>query len=234
MKSEHVTFFIGLAIMCLIPIALRWLRFFLKMGLSFVWKKIKSGFKIIARVAWSCIKAPFSRNKFNWRRIFGLRPNKFNLDDVTKDFHGNKRDPRAAGYVFEHFVKAIYSSYGHECYQGRAAKKVIGLYPPQLLETRGDGGVDVITFGKNEINIVQTKLQESAVTGEHITKTAAVRDIFAAYYAKRGDKRIVKAVLITNSYIDNTARMFANTHNVCVYQRDELENMIAKANARIA
>lgn len=233
MKSEYTALIIGIIILCLIPITLKVLRYIVKRSCVFVWNLTIKGVKIFFKVLYAIIKYPFTKNKYNWRALFGLKPKKFDLDLITKNEMGEKIDPRLAGYRFEKFIQGIYQSYGYECYQGRAAKSVPGLYPPELMSTNGDGGVDLIAFGKNEILIIQTKLQNSSVKGEHIAKTAAVRDIFINHYNKK-DNRIVKAILVTNSKIDNTAKMFCNSQNVYVYQKEDLDKLITCANKRYA
>lgn len=233
MKSEYVTFIIGITVLFTIPMILRGIRFLLKMGALFAWKMLKAGVARFFKILYAVAIAPFSKNTINWRRVFGMRVKKFDLNNVTKNERGEKIDVRAAGYEFERFVRDMYSAYGYQTFQGRAAKSVKGLYPPELAGTKGDGGVDVIAFGANEILIIQTKLQESSVKGEHITKTAGIRDIFANYY-KGFDRRPIKAILITNSHIDNTARMFAKSQGVFVYQKEDLDTLIKNANKKSA
>lgn len=229
MKSEYVTFIIGIAILCSIPVMIRGLKFLVKMGFIYAFKALKAGVIRIFKIAHACLIAPFTKNTINWRRVFGLKVKKFDLNNVSKNERGETIDVRAAGYEFEKFVRDIYSAYGYQTFQGRAAKKVAGLYPPEFAETKGDGGIDGIYFGAHEIIIAQTKLQKSDVTGEHIMKTAGARDIFANYY-KTFDRRPVRAILFTNSTIDNTAKMFAKSHNVFVYQKDDLNELIKQAN----
>ena len=133
----------------------------------------------------------------------------------------------ASGYAFEERVMPLIDSMG---YHTKFAKwyKDNGDYPVEYSKTKGDGGIDLIAESSDSILVIQCKFYNGAITADIVAKTYISRKAFEKHYAKKGDKRRVTGMIITNSNFDQTALADAKSEGIICVDGDAIKKLSLK------
>jgi HJR/Mrr/RecB family endonuclease len=116
---------------------------------------------------------------------------------------------RMSGRDFEFYLKKLFENLGY-----KATRVGTSYY-----DHRGDYGVDLIVEKKDGTMIAVQAKNYSKWVG-----IAAVREVLAGmqYY------KCSKALVVTNNYFSNEARVQASVSNIVLWDRDKLIEVIAK------
>lgn len=141
-----------------------------------------------------------------------------------------RRNPSKAGYAFEKFAVDLMNASGMKAKLAMTEKKE-GNYPPVLMKSKGDGGIDILCHREHVVYAVQAKLRlgNNPVKGEDVSKTYSASLLFREYYKKQNRKYRVIPVLLTTGQLDNTARAYAEKFNVQVWNTHIIKRLIGIA-----
>jgi hypothetical protein len=130
----------------------------------------------------------------------------------------------ASGYAFEERLIPLIDSAGYDTKFSKWYKDNKD-YPIEYSQTKGDGGIDLIAMSSDSILVIQCKFYNKAITADIVAKTFISHKAFVNHYAKKGDRRKVTAMIITNGKFDNTAIADAKAVGMILVDGDAINKM---------
>lgn len=152
---------------------------------------------------------------------------KFKSKAIEKELNNienlHSKNPSKAGYMFQDTVEKLLLARGFVVLSGQKIKNPT-ILPPGLMQTRGDGGIDHIAYHDDVVYVVQDKYKFTKIKGEDVSKLIIVTNMVSEFKRSKGETRVIKPLLVTNSTLDNTAIAYAKEHDVLIICGEEFKN----------
>lgn len=147
--------------------------------------------------------------EYNARFVLEWRKKQAQIKKEKMNYSFEEID-KMTGIQFEYFVKRLLQKNGYE--------------DVQITKASGDEGVDLTAIHNGKKIAVQCKRYKNKITNK------AIQEVFSGKHVYKCDE----AYVITNSYFTDNAILLAKNHKVKLINRDQLFDLLEKANDNIS